>query len=236
MRYLPHTLITSNLGCWYSTSRLQFNHLLTEDPSIAVFSTEQWAPVPRTWRNRQRDICLFPITRLTCDAKVVVGAGWQYEVSKKAIRYWNSKEGVMLVDWHMLYSSYFTQANKTENRKTVGMIVERYRNLEGTTLRTETGGAWSTYGEWNIHPATRAEVALACKHEGRGFERGLSPKRKMRSVDKLKTRVDKLAKGVKEVLRKGLEKKWSKPGQRIEKLESYGGYGVTIMPGYQMLS
>jgi hypothetical protein len=235
MRYLPHTLITSHLGCWRDTFHLQFNHLLAEDPSIAVFSIEQWAPVPRTWRNGQRDICLFPITQLSCNAKVVVGSGWQYEVSKKAIRYWNSKEGIMLVDWHMLYSSYFTQANKKENRKKVGMIVERYRKWEETTLRTETGGMWSAYGQWNIHPATRSEVALVCKHEGRGFEDGLSPKRKMLGALKLRTRAGNLAKVVKEVLRKGLGKKRSKPGQRIEKLEWYRGYGVTIMPGYQML-
>jgi hypothetical protein len=141
----------------------------------------------------------------------------------------------MLVDWHMLYNSYFTQANKKENRKKVGKIVEQYRKLEETTLRTETGGMWGAYGQWNIHQATRSEVALVCTHEGRGFEDGLSPKRKMLSALKLRTRAGNLAKVVKEVLRKGLEKKRSKPGLRIEKLEWYRGYGVTRMPGYQML-
>jgi hypothetical protein len=240
MRYLPHTLITSNLGCWHNTLRLQFNHLLAEDPSIAIFSVNQSAPIPSSWHDKHRQICLFPITRLLGNATVVVGSGWQYGVSKKAIRYWDAEYGVMLVDWHMLYSSYFAQKNKRQNRKKVGEIVERYRKLEETTLRIETGGAWRWYGDWDIYPATRAEVALACKYEGRGFDDGLDKKEeKMLSAHELKVRLGNLVNVVKGALWTRLETKRSKLGQQIDKLESYGKYyggcDVMTMPGYQRL-
>jgi hypothetical protein len=254
MRYLPHTLVTSNLGCWASTYRLHFNHLLAEDPSIAVFSVKQSAPIPSPWHDKHRRIFLFPRKRLSCNAKVVVGSGWQYEVSKKAIRYWDPQDGVMLVDWHILYSSYFAQKDKEKNRKKVGKIVERYRKLEETTLRTETGGAWRWYGDWDIHPATRAEVALVCKYEGRGFEAGLDKKKEMLSAHELKVRLGNLVKVVKRALWTRLERKRSRLWPQIDELESYGNsygksfgkpymksYGKsyggcgTMMPGYQRL-
>jgi hypothetical protein len=236
MRYLPHTLITSHLGCWRDTFHLQFNHLLAEDPSIAVFSTGQWAPVPRRWRrDAEHRGSLFPFRRLSCDAKVVFGSGWQYEVSEKVIRYWDLNDGIMLVDWHMLYSSYFARKKWKKNKKKVGEVVNRYRELEETTLKTVTGGAWGAWGYWNIHPTTRTEVALACKYEGRGYEDGLVPKKKMSGAQKLKTRVGNFVSVMKEALRKRLEKKRSKLGQQIEKLESYGGCGMNVTPGYQRL-
>ena len=208
MRYLPHTLITSHLGCWNDTFELQFNHLLIEDPSIAVFSTEQRAPIPRRWRrDAEHRTCLFPFRRLSCNAKVVVGSGWQYEVSEKVIRYWDPNVGVMLVDWHMLYNSYFARKKKTKNKKKVGEIVGRHRELKETTLRTVTGGVRRSYGDWNIHPATCAEVASICKYEGRGFENGLKPTRKMLSVQKLKIRIGSFVNVMKEALRKRLERR-----------------------------
>jgi hypothetical protein len=234
MRYLPHTLITSNLGCWYHTFRLQFNHLLVENPSIAVFSIKQSAPIPSPWHDKRHQICLFPITRLFCNAKVVVGSRWQYEVSENAIRYWDAEDGVMLVDWHILYSSYFARAKTMKNRKKVSRIVERYRRLEETSLRTKTGGKWKSYGDWGIFPATREEVARVCKYEGHGFENGLD-KKSMLSAQELKVRLGDLVRVVKGAVWRRWETKRSKLGQQTEKLEPNGGCGTAVMPGYMRL-
>jgi hypothetical protein len=78
-----------------------------------------------------------------------------------------------MVDYAKLLADYTMQERSKKNRKRVNNIVRRYHELEEKVLRNETGGSWARYGDWDIFPATHAEVAQACRYEGHGFEAGL---------------------------------------------------------------
>ena len=128
MCHLPHTMINSNLGSRHHTFRLQFNRFLVEDPSIAVFSVEQEAPILSVWRgDNRRGFCglgtayewaqLFTTSRSRCNVTMSVGQHWTLVVSNEAIRYWSVQDGIILVDWGQLYESYFKQVKKTKNRQ-----------------------------------------------------------------------------------------------------------------------
>jgi hypothetical protein len=187
--YLLHTLVISDLGTRGHTFQLRFSHFLPQDPSIAVFSASQEAPVPSTWpsnqakrpwrikiRCRWKSGCLE--MRPSCASKVIVGSGWQYSIPSSALLHWSAPSEVLLVDLYELYDDYFARERKEKNRKRVGKIVENFRYMEGQELIKETGSLWSSYRRWDLFPATPAEVALACAYEGRTFEKSLEPRRR----------------------------------------------------------
>ncbi|KAH7091438.1 hypothetical protein FB567DRAFT_546164 [Paraphoma chrysanthemicola] len=182
---LPHTFVTSNLADKDRSHRLVFSHFLAEDPGIAVFSKSQDAAVPTAWRHSRSwrtwvgNICYGVrkgyISFRPCDIWVIVGFRWQYKISPRAIRYWSATAGLLLVDWNTMYDDYFAQERKKKNQKRTHDIVKKFRRLEKKTLRNETGAIWKAYGDWDICAPTAADVALACRYEGQGFERGLAP-------------------------------------------------------------
>jgi hypothetical protein len=187
--YLPHTLIISDLGTWGRTFQLRFSHFLPQDPSVAVFSVSQKAPVPSTWpsnqakrpwrvniRCRWKRGCLE--MRRSCASKVIVGSGWQYSISSSALRHWSAPSEVLLVDLYELYDDYFAQERKEKNRERVGRIVENFQYMEGQELVKDTGSLWSSYRRWDLFPAMPAEVALACSYENRTFEKSLVSQRR----------------------------------------------------------
>ncbi|KAF1941385.1 hypothetical protein EJ02DRAFT_455192 [Clathrospora elynae] len=202
--YLPHTLITSNLGCWHHTFRLRFNRFLAEDPTIAVFSVEQWAPVSNAWRSEPGRSCcnlradrqrpkLFPRARSQCTATVIVGCGLQYTISHWAIRHWNAEARLLLVDWAELYDSYFAREKSRKDKKRVNEMVQRYGNMEESTFRKVTGNIWGAYDD---APA-QDETASTCRYKVRGFENGLNLKKERWSACELNMRLKRLV----EVLR-----------------------------------
>jgi hypothetical protein len=184
MAYLPHTLITSNLADKDRTHRLTFSHFLAEDPTIAVFSKSQDAAVPSAWRHSQswrtwvNNICQGVRKGYNpfrpCSVWVIVGSRWQYKVSSKAVHYWSAADGLLLIDWNTMFDDYFMKEQKKKNKKRTHEIVKKFHSLEKKTLITETGALWKRYGDWDIHTPTAADVALACRYEGHGFEQGLA--------------------------------------------------------------
>jgi hypothetical protein len=182
--YLSRTLINSDLGDWDQTYPLRFSHFLAEDPSIAVFSESQHAPVPAAWRHHQaRGPWRINIrcrwlkgriqVRSPCAVRVTVGSWWEYKISLHAVRYWSASDRMLLVDWGALYGDYFAQDRKDLHRERADDMVKRFRRLEERALVRETGGQWSSYGDWGIHQPTSADVALACRYESHSFENGL---------------------------------------------------------------
>jgi hypothetical protein len=151
--------------------------------------------------------------------RVVVGSRWQYRITAKAIRYWNAQAGTLLVDWNIMYKDYFAQAGKRTNKQRTHEIVKRFRKLEERTLVVETGAMWSSYGDWGIHQPTAADVALACKYEGRGFENGLDPLRERLSSRELKIRFGHLTKALKKGILKHFARKTCGVRRRLSSLE-----------------
>jgi hypothetical protein len=146
--HLPHTVINSNLGCRHQTFQLQFNRFLAEDPSVAVFSVEQEAPISGVWRDEDRRGCygldktyewaqIFSGSLSRCHVTMSVGRHWTLGVSNKATRFWSAKDGVILLDWVELYDSYFRQMKKTKtkNRKKSGRSAERVYVQDEDTMR-----------------------------------------------------------------------------------------------------
>jgi len=169
MRHLPHTVITSDLGYRDHKFKLQFNRFLAEDPSIAVFSIDQEAPVSSTWRDeRSRNNCrlnsrygrtrLLITGRSHCNASITVGQGWSLGVSIKGIRYWNAEDGVLLVDWSQIYADYFAQAQKRLKKGKGEKVVEVDRCNERKALgSSEPEGAGNSHGDLGIFPVTRQD-------------------------------------------------------------------------------
>jgi len=129
--HLPHTIINSNLGCRNHTFRLQFNRFLVEDPTVAVFSVEQEAPISSVWRDEDRRSCygwarIFSASRSRCNVTMSVGQHWTLGVSNKSIRYWNMEEGVILVDWGQLYDSYFKQLKTKNQERSIAFAEQDY--------------------------------------------------------------------------------------------------------------
>jgi hypothetical protein len=148
--YLSRTLINSNLGEWDQSFRLHFSHFLAEDPSIAVFSESQHAPVPTAWRRQQArgrrriDIrCRWLKGKLQvrspCAVRVTVGSWWEYKISLHAVRHWSASDRMLLVDWAAMYDNYFAQDRKNSNKERATDMVKRFRRLEEHTLVRETG-------------------------------------------------------------------------------------------------
>jgi hypothetical protein len=173
----------------------------------------------------------FGIVRSRCTAGVIVGSGWQYKACHKAILHWDAEAEVLLVDWIELYDSYFAQQAKSSNRKRVGEVVRRFRKLEENTLRTETGGRWSGYGDWDIYAATEAEVALTC----RGFEDSLDQRAESLSAREVKIRLKNLVKVIKEAIARRLEQKRRSVQQHIKRLAMMRDAERTRMSGYEAL-
>lgn len=145
MCHLPHTVVNSNLGSRHDTFRLQFNRFLVEDPSIAVFSVGQEAPISGVWRDEDRRGCyglslaygwaqIFAAPRSRCNVTMSVGRHWTLGVSSEAIRYWSVQDGVILVDWGQLYENYFKQVEKTKDRQRPGRFPGRSRGHDEETL------------------------------------------------------------------------------------------------------
>lgn len=146
--YLPHTLITSDLGTWNHTFRLRYNYFLPEDPSIAVFSETQRAPVPSAWRGKDRGCfglgfryrcygCCSLEVRSPCTARIIVGSGMHYKMPSRVIRHWNAEERLLLVDWTELYDSYFAQERKTTEKTRGTGTSKGYHRLEEGTVPLE---------------------------------------------------------------------------------------------------
>ncbi|OAL01168.1 hypothetical protein IQ06DRAFT_137958 [Phaeosphaeriaceae sp. SRC1lsM3a] len=198
--YLTQTQVASDLGSWQQIFQLQFSHLLPDEPSIAVFSESQTPPGPLIsqyrpsryrcrlnlryrWRKKNlRFQALDPV-------KVIVGSRWQYELSMKSVRHWDSTMRILLVDWTELFEEYFELEGKPRNKRRVQEIVRRFRKLEQRTLTMETGAMWSSYGDWDLQQPTAADVALACRYEGQGFEDGLSPLKRRLTAHELSVRL-----------------------------------------------
>ncbi|KAF2823034.1 hypothetical protein CC86DRAFT_409806 [Ophiobolus disseminans] len=200
MTCLPHTLVTSDLGAWGRAFRLRFSHFLQEDPAIAVFSQTQDTPVPYSWRCKRAwcpNVFRFRCRvrkgvvkmRSPCIVRVIVGSRWQYKISPKSIRYWSLEAGIILVDWSDMYDDYFAKDGKRKNKQRAHAIVKKFRKLETKALINETGAHWTGYGDWNIDAPTAADVALACRFEGQGFEDGLVPLKKKMTARELKSRI-----------------------------------------------
>lgn len=91
------------------------------------------------------------------------------------------------MDWSRLYSDYFAQARSNKNKRRIERIVQRYRELEAEKMRNDTEGQWSSYGDWDVSPATHAEIAMVCQSEGprTNFEDRLDPRRNQMSAQEL---------------------------------------------------
>jgi hypothetical protein len=142
--YLPHTLITSDLGQWGQIYHLQFSHFLPEDPAIAVFLKSQDAPVPTTWRHKQSwrpwrlNICWRwrngrLQVRSSCTVMVNVGSRWEHKISMQAVQYWSASAGVLLVEWSDMYNDYFAHDGKKKNNR-AHVIVRQLRKPKERTL------------------------------------------------------------------------------------------------------
>ncbi|RMZ69533.1 hypothetical protein GMOD_00006360 [Pyrenophora seminiperda CCB06] len=177
MWYLPHTIVTSDLGYRDHKFKLRFNRFLAEDPSIAVFSVDQEAPVSSTWRNeRSRNNCrlsskygrarLLVTGRSHCNATITIGHGWPFGVSMKEIRYWNAEDGILLVNWSQLYSSYFAQAEKRSIRRKDGKIVDAHRYMEGSASKSEPERSSKYHGDGSVTPVADAQIVTAHQHAG----------------------------------------------------------------------
>jgi hypothetical protein len=81
---------------------------------------------------------------------------------------------LLLIEWNTMYDDYFAKARRKKNQKRIHETVKNFHRLEKKTLVTETGALGKTYGDWDIHTPTDADVALACRYEGHGFEQGLT--------------------------------------------------------------
>ena len=220
LTYLPHTLITSDLGTWGCTSILRFSHFLPEDPSIAVFSEAQGTPVPDEWQ-RTRSLCPRMLkfrcrlrngglqVRSPCTIRVIVGSRWQYKICPSSIRHWSAEKGLLLVDWNGMYDDYFLKDGKRKNKKRAREIVKKFRKLETKALLNETGARWTGYGDWDIETPTAADVALACRYEGQGFENDRVPLSKKMTVRELGVRFRQVTDGLREVIgRRVAKQKW----------------------------
>lgn len=195
MCYLPHTIITSDLGSPDGNYQLEFNRFLSEDSDLAVFSLGQEAPVSDTWQEDQRGAgCfsrIFCAGASRCSAMASVGSYWPFGLSNRVIRYWNVDDGVIIVDWGKMYNDYFTQAKSCKNKRRIERIVRRFRELEAERLRMDTEGRWVLYGDRDIFPATHAEIAMACRYEGprSNFENRYDPKKDRMSPHELALRI-----------------------------------------------
>ncbi|EMD66767.1 hypothetical protein GGP41_008161 [Bipolaris sorokiniana] len=213
MCYLPHTVITSDLGSPDGNYQLEFNRVLTENSNLAVFSVGQEAPVSDTWQQDQQRVgCLsrlFSAGSSGCNATVSVGSYWPFKLSNQAIWYWHAEDGVLLVDWSKLYTDYFTQSRSSKNRRRIERIVHRYRDLEAEKMRNDTAGRWTSYGDWDIFPATHAEIAMACRYEGpkSDFEDRLDPRQDRMSPQEMVMRLGDRIVAVGEALRKRVDGK-----------------------------
>jgi hypothetical protein len=169
--------------------------------------------------------------RSRCTAGVIVGSGWQYKASSRAILHWDAEAELLLVDWIKLYDSYFAQEAKRSNRKRVGEVVRQFHRLEENTLRAETGGLWSGYGDWGIFAATEAEVALTC----RGFEDGLDQRAERLSAREISLRLKNLLNVIKEAIASRLKQKRRSVQQHIKRLAMARDAERVRKSGYEAL-
>ena len=192
VEYLPsslsRTLLTSNLGTWDHRYQLRFSSIMEDNSSLAIFTSEKLdSKFGKSWERKPiQSQSMFkinhrlhnglPRTKSPCIVRAIVKDKWQYKICKEAIIMWDAEWGVLLVDYRKLLADYNVQEKSKKNRKRVANIVKRYHRLEESVLRNETGGTWANYGDWDIFPATPAEVAQACRYEGHGFEEGLGTK------------------------------------------------------------
>lgn len=120
----------------------------------------------------------------------------------RSVRRWDSAARILLLDWNTLYEEYFELEGRLCNKKRVHEIVKTFVKLEQQTLITETGAWWSSYGDWDLQQPTAADVALACRYEGRGFEEDLSPLQRRLTAHELRVRLRNLVLVLKEILSK----------------------------------
>jgi len=147
--------------------------------------------------------------RSPCIVRVIVGCRWQYKISAKSIRHWSAEAGLLLIDWNDMYDDYFAQDSKEKNKKRAHEIVKKFRKLETKALVNETGAHWTGYGDWDIEAPTAADVALACRFEGQGFENGLAPLKKKITAREYGVRFKQVTNGLKEVIaRRVAREKW----------------------------
>ncbi|KAK1917902.1 hypothetical protein P3342_000620 [Pyrenophora teres f. teres] len=233
LRYLPHTVIRSDLGYRDHKFKLQFNRFLAEDPSIAVFSVDQEAPVSSTWRDeRSRNHCrlsskygrarLLLTGRSHCNATITVGNEWPFRVSMKGIRYWNVEDGVLLVDWGQLYASYFARTEKRLNRRKDGEDIEVDRSMERNMLESDSEEARKTCGDCGIVPAAHEELVMAHKHTVQGIHSSFRW-----------TRVQQDSQGANGVVKKQVDERW-KIHKRVESFVCSPG-PLWRTSGYQQL-
>jgi hypothetical protein len=132
MPFLPHTFVTSNLGTQDEVFQLYFSHFLTGDPSIAVFSSSQYA-APTEWqphRVNMRHGCRpnHLNVRQVCTVSVIVGLGCQHDVSMTSIHHWDPAwGGMLLVDWEAMYEDYFARERMKKNKERALKIMKGYR-------------------------------------------------------------------------------------------------------------
>lgn len=108
-----------------------------------------------------------------------------------------------------MYEDYFTRDSNKKNRKRAHGIVKKFRKLEINALVNETGALWTGYGDWDIDAPTAADVALACRFEGQGFEEGLAPLKKKMTARELKSRLKQVTDALKELVSRQVAKqKW----------------------------
>jgi hypothetical protein len=120
MAFLPHTFIISDLGEWNAPKCLFFSHFLPDCPSLAVFARSQDVPISSSWRRGQgwqpwwlKLRCRWHEGRLQirppCAAKAIVEGGrWQRKVPSKAVRYWDDRAEMLLVDWNAIWGDCST--------------------------------------------------------------------------------------------------------------------------------
>jgi hypothetical protein len=180
---IPYMSITSDLGVWDQTYHLQFSHFLVDDPSLAVFSRSQGAPIPVTWRSfrvcpcwrsyfrcRWKG-CRFQVRR-PCIARVVIGSRGRHKLPPKAIRCWSAADGFMLADWDELCQDYFGRERINTNTSRSNEAASDLYEIEGRRILTETGALGPTQRSSPTIPACVREeygastVALAHSKTG----------------------------------------------------------------------
>ncbi|KAF1931833.1 uncharacterized protein M421DRAFT_321649 [Didymella exigua CBS 183.55] len=181
--YLPilsRVLLTSDLGTWKKQYNLRFACIIPGDAPLAMFTTTKKTSKMVWFNGPNRGRCLpsvrcrwrngFPRMRSPCTVRCTISNRWQYKICRSAIIRWDPHWEVLLVDHRKLVADYASQDKSKKNQKRVVEIVKRFHELERQTLWSTTSGKWSNWGDWNLYPATPAEVAQTCRLEGQAFE------------------------------------------------------------------
>jgi hypothetical protein len=153
----PTTLIPRGVGRgkWNRKQTISFSHLLSEDPSIAVFSKTQNAPVPAGWREKRggrlwkyvirdnwRELRVLP-PLAPYAASLYTDKACLNKASGNTPVHWNPSAGVLLVNWMDLHedtAKWNAQLRAQESEMSPDADEKTLVTISGVSADLKSGG------------------------------------------------------------------------------------------------